>query len=105
MNLTLVETWELKCPVAPRLHNVPEPMLPVGFRMSRPTLDDAAAIYQLVAACDTDVLGRPDLTPDDIAAELMEPGFDPATDGWLVHDRAGRLVGWAWACRKGDSDN
>jgi ribosomal protein S18 acetylase RimI-like enzyme len=80
-------------------------MLPVGFRISRPTLDDATAIFRLVAACDTDVLGRPDLTPDDIAAELMEPGFNRDTDGWLVHDPAGRLVGWAWACRKGDSDN
>jgi ribosomal protein S18 acetylase RimI-like enzyme len=59
----------------------------------------------LVAASDSDILGRPDLTPDDIAAELMEPGFDRDTDGWLVHDPTGRLVAWAWACRKGDSDN
>jgi mycothiol synthase len=80
-------------------------MLPVGYRLSRPTLDDAAAIYQLVAACDTDVLGRPDLTPGDIADELVEPGFDRDTDGWLVHEPGGRLVAWAWACRKGDSDN
>jgi mycothiol synthase len=105
MNLTLVETDRLNRPVAPRLHNVPEPMLPVGFRISRPTLDDAGAIYRLVAACDTDVLGSPDLTPDDIADELAEPGFDRDTDGWLVHDPAGRLVAWAWACRKGDSNN
>jgi mycothiol synthase len=105
MNLTLVETAQPKTPVAPRLHNVPEPMLPAGFRLSRPTLDDATAIYRLVAACDTDILGHPDLTPDDIAAELKEPGFNRDTDGWLAHDPAGRLVGWAWACRKGDSDN
>jgi ribosomal protein S18 acetylase RimI-like enzyme len=80
-------------------------MLPVGYRISRPTLDDAGPIFELIAACDTDILGRPDLTLDDIADELVEPDFDRDTDGWLIHEPGGRLVAWAWACRKGDSDN
>ncbi len=82
-----------------------EPSLPRGYRLSRPDLDSAAEIYDLVAAVDTAVLGRPDVTPDDVADELVEPGFEPATDGWLVHDPDGRLVAWAWACGKGDSEN
>jgi mycothiol synthase len=82
-----------------------EPRLPAGYRVSRPTLAAAVDIYDLVAACDTAVLGKPDVTPDDIVDELVEPGFVPGTDGWLVHDPRGRLVGYAWACRKGDSEN
>jgi mycothiol synthase len=88
-----------------RLLGMTEPSLPPGYRLSRPDLDSAAEIYDLVAAVDTAVLGRPDVTPDDVADELVEPGFEPATDGWLVHDPDGRLVAWAWACGKGDSEN
>lgn len=82
-----------------------EPRLPTGYRVSRPTLDAAVEIYDLVAACDTAVLGKPDVTPDDIVDELLEPGLDRETDGWLIHNPAGRLVAYAWACRKGDSEN
>jgi mycothiol synthase len=88
-----------------RLLGMTEPSLPPGYRLSRPALDSAAEIYDLVAAVDTAVLGRPDVTPDDVADELVEPGFELATDGWLVHDAQGRLVAWAWACGKGDSEN
>ncbi|MFF4193732.1 GNAT family N-acetyltransferase [Nonomuraea sp. NPDC001831] len=72
--------------------------------LSRPRVDDAAAIHELVAAYDTDVIGSPDMTLDDIADELAEPGFDLDRDGWLARDETGRLTGWAWACRVGDSD-
>ncbi|MER6506108.1 GNAT family N-acetyltransferase [Nonomuraea sp. NPDC001636] len=72
--------------------------------LRRPRVDDAAAIHELVAAYDTDVIGSPDMTLDDIADELAEPGFDLDRDGWLAHDETGRPTGWAWACRVGDSD-
>ncbi|MFI9591541.1 GNAT family N-acetyltransferase [Nonomuraea sp. NPDC052265] len=71
---------------------------------SRPRVDDAAAIHELVAAYDTEVIGSPDMTLDDVADELVEPGFDLDRDGWLARDETGRLTGWAWACRVGDSD-
>ncbi|TMR98515.1 GNAT family N-acetyltransferase [Nonomuraea basaltis] len=70
----------------------------------RPRLEDAAAIHELVAAYDTSVIGRPDMTLDDIADELVEPGFDRDKDGWLAYDADGTLVAWAWACANGDSD-
>ncbi|GAA2211560.1 hypothetical protein GCM10009850_070200 [Nonomuraea monospora] len=70
----------------------------------RPRVDDAAAIHELVAASDTAVIGAADSTLEDIADELVEPGFDRERDGWLAHDAGGRLDGWAWACRNGDSD-
>jgi mycothiol synthase len=105
MDLTLEETAEPDRPVGPRLHSVREPNPPAGYRVSRPTPADAAAIFHLIATCDTELLGRPDLTLDDIVDELAEPGFDRDTDGWLIHGPDGRLVAWGWACRKGDSDN
>lgn len=72
--------------------------------ITRPRTDDAAAIHELVSAYDTAVIGRPDMTLDDIADELAEPGFDLDKDGWLVRDADGALLAWAWACANGDSD-
>ncbi|WP_113700449.1 GNAT family N-acetyltransferase [Nonomuraea lactucae] len=72
--------------------------------LRRPRAEDAAAIHELVAACDLAVLGRVDATLDDIADELAEPGFDLDRDGWLAHDSGGRPVGWAWAFAQGGSD-
>ncbi|GIH25938.1 hypothetical protein Aph01nite_42480 [Acrocarpospora phusangensis] len=73
------------------------------MEIRHPKPADADAIYELVAELDTRVLGRPDMTPADVRDQLTEPDFDPATDGWLAFD-GDRLVGWAWACRKGGSD-
>ncbi|MGI5271359.1 GNAT family N-acetyltransferase [Nonomuraea sp. CA-218870] len=73
-------------------------------QLSRPRLADAPAIHELSAACDTAVLGHPDLTLDDIAGELAEPGFDLDRDSWLWHGPDGRLDGWAWARRPGDGE-
>ncbi|MDQ3293806.1 MAG: GNAT family N-acetyltransferase [Actinomycetota bacterium] len=78
--------------------------LPAGYRWRRPTPDDAKAIFDLVAARNTAILGFADLTLDDVSDELVEPGFDREADGWLVDDDSGALVGWGWAFRNGDSD-
>lgn len=78
--------------------------MPPMHSISRPRVDDAATIHELVAAYDTSIIGGPDMTLDDIADELAEPGFDRDRDGWLVRDDSGRLLAWAWACRVGDSD-
>ena len=78
--------------------------LPSPWHWRRPTLDDADAIYGLVAAHTTALLGFADVTLDDVRDELGEPGFDPAADGWLVH-ADGRVAGYGWAYGKGDSGN
>ncbi|HZG95012.1 MAG TPA: GNAT family N-acetyltransferase [Mycobacteriales bacterium] len=75
-----------------------------GFVTRRPTEDDAEEIHGLVAACDVAAIGAVDTTVEDLADELVEPDFDLERDGWLVY-AGDRLVGWAWACRKGESDN
>ncbi|MEU8383877.1 GNAT family N-acetyltransferase [Streptosporangium sp. NPDC048865] len=76
-----------------------------GYVTRRPTAGDAREIHELVSLCDTQVIGKADMTLDDVADQLNDPSFDPESDGWLVHDGTGRLVAWAWACRKGGSDN
>ncbi|WP_326553552.1 GNAT family N-acetyltransferase [Micromonospora sp. NBC_01813] len=81
-----------------------EPVLPAGYTQRPPAVADAPAIFDLIAAHNTAVVGRPDYTLVEVADELADPDFDPTSDGWLIHDPHGRLVGWGWACRKGLSD-
>lgn len=76
-----------------------------GYVTRRPLTEDAADIHELISLCDTQVIGKADMTLDDVTDQLNEPSFDREADGWVVHDGAGRLVGWAWACRKGVGDN
>ncbi|MGW3369214.1 GNAT family N-acetyltransferase [Streptosporangium canum] len=76
-----------------------------GYVTRRPLAEDAHAVHELISLCDTQVIGKADMTLDDVADQLNDPSFDREADGWLVHDEAGRLVAWAWACRKGTSDN
>lgn len=78
--------------------------LPAAYTWRRTTIDDAQAIYDHVAARNTAIIGYPDFTLDDVRDELEEPGFDAATDGWLVHDSGGALVGYGWAFGEGQSD-
>ncbi|MFF2955847.1 GNAT family N-acetyltransferase [Kitasatospora sp. NPDC057965] len=69
---------------------------PDSYELRAATVADADAIYQLVAARERELLGRPDTEPDRIAADLTLPGLDPAVDTLLVYDTAERLVGRAW---------
>ncbi|MEW9550901.1 GNAT family N-acetyltransferase [Nonomuraea sp. NPDC050783] len=70
----------------------------------RPRLDDAAAMYDLISAYESAVLGAPDMTLQDVEDELVEPAFDRDRDGWLAEEPGGRLLASAWACANGDSD-
>lgn len=78
--------------------------LPAGLTWRRPGApeDEAPAVFALVAACNEAVIGIADWTLDDAVEQLGEPGFDPAHDGWLVHDREGTLVGFACVQHEGD---
>lgn len=73
-------------------------------RLTRPRVEDAAVIFELISAYDTSVIGAPDTTLDDVADDLSEPGCDLDSDSWTGYDGDGRLVSYAFACRKGDSD-
>lgn len=78
--------------------------LPDGYTSRQATLADAEAILELTAGVNTAVIGFPDRTLDDARNDLAEPGFVLATDAWLVHDRDGTLIGFAWAYRKGTGE-
>ncbi|MEU8267827.1 GNAT family N-acetyltransferase [Sphaerisporangium sp. NPDC049002] len=77
------------------------------YDVRRAVAEDVPVIHELVSACDTAILGHPDMTEDDVADVLAEPGFDLARDGWLVfrRDADPSLVGWGYAARQGDSDS
>lgn len=75
--------------------------LPVHLTTRRPLPEDAEEIFALVAARNTAVVGFADYTLDDMVDELAEPGFDLATDAWLVHEGE-RLTGYATVFGKGD---
>jgi len=68
----------------------------------RPKADDAAAVYALISARDTAVIGRPDMTFDDVVDELSE--FDLERDCWLWETADGTVLTYCWVQRKADSD-
>jgi mycothiol synthase len=71
-------------------------VLPDGWTIHRPTLDDIPAILAMVHASDIAAVGEPDCTADEIREALTEPHTDPERDCWLVRDEAGTIVGWAY---------
>lgn len=64
------------------------------YRLRRPTLDDAQAVCDLVAACDTEDLGAPDIVLDDVLD--MWSGFDLDKQVWVVEDSESKLTGYAF---------
>ena len=79
--------------------------LPEGYVGRAPRLDDAERILGVVVGYNEAIIGFGDFTLDDVRDELTEPGFVPETDGWVVEDGQGRLVGYGWAMgERGDGD-
>jgi ribosomal protein S18 acetylase RimI-like enzyme len=76
-------------------------VLPVTYTVRPPTRDDAEAVLGLVSAYNTEVVGFADYTLDDAVDALGEPGFEPATDGWLVYDGE-TPIGYGWILGEGD---
>ncbi|WP_334077592.1 GNAT family N-acetyltransferase [Paenibacillus sanfengchensis] len=64
------------------------------YRLRRPTPEDAQGVCDLVAACDTEDLGAPDIVLDDVLD--MWSGFDLETQVWVVEDTDSALIGYAF---------
>ncbi|MFF0340833.1 GNAT family N-acetyltransferase [Kribbella sp. NPDC004875] len=79
-------------------------VLPSSYTVRPPSPRDAQAVLDLVSAYNTAVIGFADYTLEDAEDELSEPGFDPATEGWLVSE-GDRLVGFGSVVGKGDHSN
>ncbi len=75
--------------------------LPPGYSSRPPQLSDAEALFGLMSACNTAVIGFADITLDDMTDELAEPGFELATDAWLVYNDD-ELVGYGNVSGRGD---
>jgi mycothiol synthase len=74
------------------------------MRFRPATIDDAPIILDIITAHETPLIGQANATLEDVADELVEPGWEAETDGWLVFADDDTPVGWGWACRKGSSD-
>jgi ribosomal protein S18 acetylase RimI-like enzyme len=77
-------------------------VLPGDYIVRPPQPGDAASIFGLISAYNTAVVGFADCTLEQIADNLVEPGFDRVTDGWLVLGRDGLPAGYATAFGLGD---
>ncbi|MFG1813282.1 GNAT family N-acetyltransferase [Kribbella sp. NPDC049174] len=71
-------------------------MLPQGFARRSATMDDAEAIYRLMAAGEVRWHGRAEVVPDAVAADLRRPELDRERDTLVVEAGDGELAGWAW---------
>jgi len=60
-----------------------------------PKMEDLVAIEELVAACDIAEYGIKDSTMEDLASNWHQPGFNLATDAWVIVTNKGQLVGFA----------
>jgi mycothiol synthase len=72
-------------------------VLPEGLTVRAPEMSDAEAIFGLISAYNTGLVGLPDCTLAEIEDGIEDPGFDRAADGWLVIARDGALVGYGIA--------
>lgn len=69
-------------------------MTKMSFSIHRPSLDDAQAVCNLVAACDTEDLGAPDVVLDDILD--MWSRFDLEHNVWIVKEEDSTIIGYAF---------
>jgi ribosomal protein S18 acetylase RimI-like enzyme len=71
--------------------------IPSGHVLRAPTADDAAAVAELLCACDVADLGEPEVTVADVTSEWTSPGIELERDAWVVEDAGGELVAYALA--------
>ncbi len=59
-----------------------------------PKLEDMVAITELIKACDVDEHGIADSTMEDMSSNWHQPGFNLATDAWVIVTNKGQAVGF-----------
>ena len=60
-----------------------------------PTMEDLVAITELIAASDIAEYGIADSTMEELASNWHQPGFNLATDAWVIVTNKGQPVGFA----------
>lgn len=76
--------------------------LPAGFTTRPMRLADAGLIAERSADYTRALLGFAKHSPEDVANYLRDPGFNPATNGWIVLDTEGEFAGSATAMSSSD---
>jgi ribosomal protein S18 acetylase RimI-like enzyme len=59
-----------------------------------PKMEDLVAITELIKACDVDEYGLADSTMEDLVSNWHQPGFNLATDAWVIVTNKGQAVGF-----------
>jgi ribosomal protein S18 acetylase RimI-like enzyme len=59
-----------------------------------PKMEDMIGITELVRACDVDEYGLTETTMEELASNWHQPGFNMATDAWVIVTNKGRVVGF-----------
>ena len=59
-----------------------------------PKMEDLVAITELIKACDVDEYGLADSTMEDLISNWHQPGFNLATDAWVIVTNKGQAVGF-----------
>ncbi len=75
--------------------------LPHDYALRAPVRDDLPAIAQVLAADDLDEAAENVLDEGFLRRAWERPGFEPATDAWVVVDGAGTIVGYAQVAGEG----
>ncbi len=66
-----------------------------------PKMEDLIAIAELVRACDVDEYGFADTTMEDLTFNWHQPGFNLATDAWIIVTNKGQAVGFTCLWHRG----
>lgn len=74
----------------------PGDTLPSGYTFTRPRVDDVPELLALVHASDTEAIGAPDCSAEDLHEVFDGPHHDPEHDSWVVIDPAGGFAAWAY---------
>ena len=79
------------------------PALAARFTVGPVLPEDAEAIFALVAACDTAVLGFVDCSLEDVAEDIGPTSAGEPRQQGLARDATGRVVAWWWTGPRPDS--
>src|SRR5437763_1831691 len=67
----------------------------LDLRVRPPTMDDAGAVADVVAASDIAMQGSADYAAPDVRHDWRQHDFELQSDAWLVTTAAGRVVAYA----------
>jgi ribosomal protein S18 acetylase RimI-like enzyme len=100
---TAQQTADPNAAAGPNEAGAPPPLprnLPSEWSVRRPTPDDAAAVFALCADVDTSLLGHPDVSAEDVRADLASTAADATRNQLIVLDgddvAGSRVLAWAW---------